>query len=159
MEQRPQENSPFANLIQVGVVVKDMDQAIERFSALGIGPFYSKMPPPNAKTLFRGKPFVTAERVKIMAAQLGNCEFELIQPLEGESPHREYLESKGEGIQHLAFAVDDLDRAVARLKAAESTVLLEGRRADGSGVTYLDLSAAGIIVELVKQPASQARSK
>jgi methylmalonyl-CoA/ethylmalonyl-CoA epimerase len=150
MSRRPQENSPFANLIQIGVVVKDMEQAIRRFSALGIGPFYSKMPPRSAKSLFRGKPFVSADRVKIMAAQLGNCELELIQPLEGESPHREYLESKGEGIQHIAFAVDDLDQAVGKLTANGSSVLLEGRRQDGSGVTYLDLSAAGVIVELVK---------
>jgi methylmalonyl-CoA/ethylmalonyl-CoA epimerase len=127
-----------------------MDQAIKRFSALGIGPFYSKTPPRTARSLFRGRPFVSADRVKIMAAQLGNSELELIQPLEGESPHREYLESKGEGIQHIAFAVDDLDKAVEKLKASGSDVLLEGRRVDGSGVTYLDLNAAGVIVELVK---------
>jgi methylmalonyl-CoA epimerase len=148
--QKPQERSPFANLIQIGVVVKDMDQAIKRFSALGIGPFYSKTPPRNAKSSFRGKPFVSAERVKIMAAMLGNSELELIQPLEGESPHKEYLDSKGEGIQHIAFAVDDLDQAVEKLTANDSEILLEGRRADGSGVTYLDLNAAGVIVELVK---------
>lgn len=150
MSQSTQGNSPFANLIQIGVVVKNMDQAIKRFSDLGIGPWYSKMPPRNAKSLYRGKPFVSADRVKIMAAQLGNSELELIQPLDGESPHKEYLDSKGEGIQHIAFAVDNLDEAVEKLKAEGSEVLLEGRRVDGSGVTYLDLNAAGVIVELVK---------
>lgn len=150
MSRSKQGKSPFANLIQIGVVVKDMDQAIKRFSALGIGPFYPKTPPRNAKSFFRGKPFVSADRVKIMAAQLGNSELELIQPLDGESPHKEYLDSKGEGIQHIAFAVDNLDEAVEKLKAEGSEVLLEGRRVDGTGVTYLDLDAAGVIVEMVK---------
>jgi methylmalonyl-CoA/ethylmalonyl-CoA epimerase len=150
MSDNRREKSPLANLIQIGVVVKDMDQAIKRFSALGIGPFYTKMPPSNAKSLFRGRPFVAAERVKIMAAQLGNTELELVQPLEGESSHREYLEAKGEGIQHLGFAVGDLDKAADKLTAGGSSVLMIGRRADGSGVTYLDLQASGVIVELIK---------
>ena len=150
MSNSPQEKSPFANLIQIGVVVKEMDQAIQSFSALGIGPFYTKMPPPNTKSLFRGKPFRAADRVKIMAAQLGNSELELVQPLEGESPHREYLEAKGEGIQHLGFAVDDLDKAVEKLTDGGSSVLMTGRRVDGTGVTYLDLNASGVIVELIK---------
>src|ERR1039457_1261956 len=99
MSQNQSVNSPFANLIQIGVVVNDLDASIKRFSDLGIGPWYPKNPPRNAKSTYRGKPFVSADRVKIMAARLGNCELELIQPLEGGSPHREYLESKGEGIQ------------------------------------------------------------
>ncbi len=150
MSSEATEKSPFANLIQIGIVVKDMDKAIERLSMLGIGPFYPKMPPPTARSLFRGKPFVAAERVNIKAAQMGNAELELIQPLTGESPHREYLEAKGEGIQHLAFAVDDLNKAVEKLTAKGSDIILEGRREDGGGVAYLDLNVGGIIVELVK---------
>ena len=150
MSNVPEEKSLFANLIQVGVVVKDIDKAIERLSILGIGPFYSKMPPANARSLFRGKPFVAGDRVKIRAAQMGNAELELIQPLDGESPHKEYLNEKGEGIQHLAFAVDDLNKAVETLTARGSTVLLKGDRGDGGGVAYIDLDVGGIIVELVK---------
>lgn len=156
MSQYPEEKSPFANLIQIGVVVKDMDKAIERLSLLGIGPFYSKMPPPTAKSLFRSKPFVAAERVKIKAAKMGNAELELIQPLEGESPHKEYLQAKGEGIQHIAFAVEDLSDAVEKLTAKGSSIILEGRRADGGGVAYMDLDVGGIIVELVKSHGNPA---
>jgi methylmalonyl-CoA/ethylmalonyl-CoA epimerase len=146
----PEQKTPFTNLLQIGVVVKDIEKTMENLSRLGIGPFYSKMPPRTAKSLYRGQPFVAADRVIIKATQLGNVELELIQPLEGGSPHREYLESKGEGIQHLAFAVDDLNDTVEKLTSEGSTILLEGRREDGSGVTYLDLGIAGIIVEMVK---------
>ena len=142
--------STFANLIQIGVVVKDMERTIERLAALGIGPFYAKMPPPGARSLYRGQPFEAAGSVNIKACQLGNVELELIQPLEKGSPHREYLEAKGEGIQHIAFAVENLARSVKTLTDKGSSVLLDGRKPDGGGIAYLDLDAAGIIVELVQ---------
>jgi methylmalonyl-CoA/ethylmalonyl-CoA epimerase len=149
MSQIPQE-SPFTNLIQIGVVVKDIDKAVERLSILGIGPFYPKMPPPGSRSLLRGKPFVAAERVNIKAARMGNVELELIQPLAGDSPHQEYLQAKGEGIQHLAFSVNDLDNTLKNLTDKGSSIILEGRRGDGGGVAYVDLDVGGIIVELVK---------
>jgi methylmalonyl-CoA/ethylmalonyl-CoA epimerase len=145
--------SPFADLIQIGVVVKDMEGTIERLATLGIGPFYVKMPPPGSRSLYRGQAFVAAESVKIKACRLGNTELELIQPLDKGSPHREYLEAKGEGIQHIAFAVEDLAGSVKDLTAKGSTVLLDGRKPDGGGVAYLDLNAGGIIVELVQHRA------
>lgn len=143
-----QEQSPFTRLIQIGVVVKDIDQAIERLSLLGIGPFYSKMPPPEATSLYRGQPFRAAGRVIIKASRMGNVELELIQPVEGGSPHKEYLDAKGEGIQHIAFHVDDLGNEVEKLTTQGCTMLLDGRR-EGGGIAYLDLNVGGIIVELI----------
>lgn len=150
MSQIPPEKSPFTNLIQIGMVVKDIDKTIERLAVLGIGPFYAKMPPPSARSLFRSQPFAAAGRVIIQATRMGNVELELIQPVQGDSPHREFLEAKGEGIQHVAFAVDDLDGAVNDLTAKGSSVILDGRRKDGGGVAYIDLDAAGLIVELIQ---------
>lgn len=140
--------STFARLTQIGVVVKDMDQAIERLTSLGIGPFYSKMPSPEARSLYRGQPFNANGRVILKAAQLGNVELELVQPVAGGSPHRDYLEEKGEGIQHIAFSVDNLGEEVEKLTGEGCTILLDGRRETG-GVAYLDLNVGGIIVELV----------
>jgi methylmalonyl-CoA/ethylmalonyl-CoA epimerase len=150
MDSNQAEKAPFANLFQIGVVVKDLDKTIERLKALGIGPFYSKTPPPTARSLFRGKPFIPVERVNIQAAMMGNAELELVQPLKGESPHKEYLDEKGEGIQHIAFRVDDLDKATEMLTSRGCTLLMKGDRGDGGGVAYIDLNAGGIIVELVK---------
>ena len=144
--------STFSRLIQIGVVVRDMDQAIERLALLGVGPFTPKMPPPDVKEEFRGKPFIPRESVNIKATQLGNVELELVQPLKGESPHKEYLEAKGEGIQHLAFAVNDLDKEVQKLTEKGCTVLIRSPRRDGGGIAYVDLNAGGIIVELVQRP-------
>jgi methylmalonyl-CoA/ethylmalonyl-CoA epimerase len=142
--------STFARLIHIGVVVRDMKTAIERLTTLGIGLFKPRILPPDARELYRGKPFIPSRRVVIQIAQIGNVELELIQPIDGESPHQEFLEQRGEGVQHLGFMVDSLDEDVKRLTAAGSSILLTSQFKDGEGVAYLDLDVAGLIVELVQ---------
>lgn len=154
MENRAIENPTFSNLVHIGMVVKDMEKAIERFTALGIGPFTPRILPAENRETYRGKPFNPAERVTIQITRIGNMELELIQPLDGPSPHREFLEAKGEGIQHLGFMVKDLEGAVKDLTAEGSEVLLTSAFPNGGGVAYLDLNAADLIVELV-QPGNR----
>jgi len=154
MESNATGKSTFTRLIQIGVVVRDMNKTIERLTALGIGPFKRRILPPDAREKYRGKPFDPSQRVAIQITQIGNMELELIQPIGGESPHQEFLEQKGEGVQHLAFVVDNLEEDVKRLTAKGSSVLLTSQFKGGGGVAYLDLDAAGLIVELV-QPGSR----
>jgi methylmalonyl-CoA/ethylmalonyl-CoA epimerase len=149
MEDNAAGKSTFTHVMHVGVVVRDMQKTIERLASLGIGPFKPFIFPPGAQEQFRGKLFIPSERVAIQMANIGNIELELIQPLEGESPHREFLEQKGEGIQHLGFRVTNLEEDVKRLSAEGSEILLKSQF-KGGGICYLDLDAAGIIVELVQ---------
>jgi catechol 2,3-dioxygenase-like lactoylglutathione lyase family enzyme len=133
-------------LTQVGVVVRNVDKAIERLSSLGIGPFESRLLPPDREEWYRGKP-MKAE-FKISMAKVGDVDLELIQPLSGDSPHKEFLETKGEGIQHVMFAVDDFDKEVARLTKKGASVLLRAKFPGGGGVAYLDLGVGNIVFEL-----------
>jgi len=142
--------STFTRLAHIGMVVRDMDKTIERLTALGIGPFKPRILPADARETYRGKPFQPAKRVTIQITRIGNMELELIQPIEGESPHQEFLDKKGEGIQHLGFMVDNLEEDVQRLTAEGSSILLTSQFKGGGGVAYLDLDAAGLIVELVQ---------
>ena len=146
--------STFTRLVHIGMVVRDMDKTIERLNALGIGPFKPRILPPDAKETYRGKPFIPSQRVTIQTTQIGNMELELIQPIDGESPHQEFLDEKGEGIQHLGFIVDNLEEDVNRLSAEGSSIMLTSEFKGGGGVAYLDLDAAGLIVELV-QPGNR----
>jgi methylmalonyl-CoA/ethylmalonyl-CoA epimerase len=139
--------SPFSNLLHVGIVVRNMDKAVERLESLGIGPFEAISLPPIGKRLFRGKPYVG--KVKGLIGKIGELEIELFQPVEGESPHKEFLDSKGEGIQHIAFAVDDIEKEVAKFTEQGVSILLSGRW-QGGGFAYLDLGVGGIIFELVQ---------
>jgi methylmalonyl-CoA/ethylmalonyl-CoA epimerase len=154
MESNASGKSTFTRLVHIGVVVRDMNRAIERLTALGIGPFKPRILPPDAQEKYRGKPFLPSQRVAIQITQIGNMELELIQPINGESPHQEFLDKKGEGIQHLGFMVDNLEEDVKRLTAEGSDILLTSQFAGGGGVAYLDLNAADLIVELV-QPGSR----
>jgi catechol 2,3-dioxygenase-like lactoylglutathione lyase family enzyme len=139
--------SPFSKLIQVGVVVKDLDRTVERLLALGIGPFTPMHIPPDAEQWFRGK--ALDAKFKISGAKLGEVVLELIQPVEGESPHQEFLDSKGEGIQHIAFAVDDLDREVAKFTRQGVSVLLSANLPKAR-VAYLDVGTGGLVFELIQ---------
>lgn len=140
----------FTRLHHIGLVVKDMDKTIERLKALGIGPFTPRILPPDAKETYRGKPFNPSQRVKIQITKIGDIELELIQPINGESPHQEFLSKKGEGIQHLGFMVENLEENVNNLTGEGSSILLTSEFKGGGGVAYLDLDAAGLIVELVQ---------
>ncbi len=143
-------NATFRRLAHIGLVVRDMNKTIERLTALGIGPFTPRILPPDAQETYRGKPFVPSQRVAIQITHIGDMELELIQPIDGASPHQEFLTQKGEGIQHLGFMVDNLQEDVQRLTAQGSTILLTSQFKGGGGVVYLDLAAAGLIVELVQ---------
>jgi len=149
MEENAAAESPFSKLIQVGVVVRDMDKAIKRLEYLGIGPFEPKILPPDSKEWFRDKPLNA--KLILNSTMMGEVELELIQPVEGESPHKEFLDSKGEGIQHIAFLTDDLNRQVDKLTKQGVSILLRAERPGGGGVAYLDLGVAGLIVELIQR--------
>jgi Glyoxalase/Bleomycin resistance protein/Dioxygenase superfamily len=140
--------SAFSELIQVGVVVKDVEKTIERLTSLGFGPFEPKIFPPDAKQWFRGEPMDA--KFKIFATRMGPVEFELIQPVEGKSPHREFLDRKGEGIQHLAFAVKDLAAEINQLTRKGSKVELKANLQDAD-VAYIDLNIGGLVVELIQK--------
>jgi methylmalonyl-CoA/ethylmalonyl-CoA epimerase len=140
--------SPFSKLVQVGVVVKDMDKTIAQLTSLGIGPFETRAIPPDAEEWFGDKRMDATFR--ICGAMVGGIDLELIQPLQGESPHQEFLDKKGEGIQHLAFSVDDVDSEVEALTKKGAKVQM---RADLSimKVAYVDLNTSGLVFELMQQ--------
>ena len=84
-------------------------------------------------------------------AQVGDVQLELIQPLEEKSVHGEFLDSKGKGIQHIMFSVEDFDKEIARLSEGGAIELLRAKLPGGPELAYLDLNVGGIIVELVQQ--------
>lgn len=149
MEKSTETKTQSWKILQVGVVVRDMDKAIKRLSSLGIGPFESRLLPPDREEWYRGQPHKA--EVKISMAQVGDVQLELIEPLEGKSVHGEYLESKGEGIQHVMFSVKDFDKETARLTKEGAVELLRAKLPGGPELAYLDLNVGGIIVELVQQ--------
>ena len=133
-------------LTQVGVVVKDVEKVVERLGELGIGPFEKRPLPPEREEYFREKRMYAEFDIRMTS--MGNVQLELIQPLEGDSPHKEFLEMKGEGIQHVMYQVDNLEETVKELTGKGVEVLLRAKFPRGGGVAYVDLGVSNIVIEL-----------
>lgn len=149
MDKIEPEKSPLSKVDHVGVVVRDMDKAIEYYQSLGIGPFKSR---PTAtftdKTMY-GKP--TDFKLKAAIAPMGQINLELIQPVEEAPVHEQFLETRGEGIHHIAFEVADIDKGTAKMVERGLEVILSLKRTTGGGASYFDSSkVGGAIIELVQ---------
>lgn len=135
----------------IGVVVKNLEEAVKYYQALGIGPFE----PSNLVHIDRriyGKP---APDVKLIAKgiALGPIGFELVQPVSGETPQKEFLESRGEGINHIAFIVDDIEEAISIMVEAGFKVVSSAKNEGGGGVAFFDTDkVGGVQIELEELP-------
>lgn len=132
---------------QIGIVVKDVDKAIEFYSSIfGWGPFHVREANMEGFT-YRGKK--GSCRLKIALAKSGPIEIELIQVLKGETPHTEFLRERGEGLQHLRFRVDDLDATLPELAKEGIYPVFHQRVAPGVAFAYINSDKiGGVMFEL-----------
>ncbi len=140
-------------ILQVGLVVRDSEASARRYwQEFGIGPwrFYTVDPSNTPGMTFRGKPVEHAFRAAV--AEVGNIQLELIEPLTGPSLYAEHLASHGEGLHHLAFAVDDYEQAREELTRRGYAELQHGRPYGVNDYSYFDTSRAlGFITELTSE--------
>jgi hypothetical protein len=146
-QNHPLENAPIS---QVGIVVRNADKVAAKFSALTGLP----IPAPiitdtyeKAHTEFRGSH--SNARAKLIIFNLGQMAVEFIEPLEGASTWREFLDQHGEGMHHIAFNVKNC--ALAEEQAARLGVpLVQKGDFTGGHYTYIDATGSfGAIVELL----------
>ena len=142
----------FSKVDQIGVVVRDMDKAVEYYQSLGIGPFEPLPKSDAVERKYFGKPIdPTSVKLKIQVAQMGPVQLELIQPIEGDSVFMDFLKTKGEGINHLAFWVDDIDKEEARLVEKGLPLLYRSRFRKGGGAAHFDTrKIGGFFIELIQ---------
>ena len=136
---------------QIGVVVENLDRVASFLeSSFGLGPFRVEEPEaPNVWDRGREKHI----KARLGFAMMGEVELELIQILEGDSVHLEFLREHGEGIHHLGFRVTDFEAKLARAKAMGFEVLQTGPV--GRFYAYLDTRPqSGLIFELIEDGVS-----
>ena len=89
---------------------------------------------------------------------VGESQIELVQPTRPDSPVGRFLERRGEGFHHVAFQVEDLEGALAELKANGVELIDESPRI-GAGGTLMAFvhpkGAFGVLTELVELPGTQ----
>ena len=96
------------------------------------------------------------EGMKIAFIPIGDTEFELLQPTDPNGALAKFLEKRGEGIQHVALRVDDVEKSLEELKAKGLRVIDEKPRpgAGGASIAFFHpKSTHGVLLEIC-QPAS-----
>jgi catechol 2,3-dioxygenase-like lactoylglutathione lyase family enzyme len=126
----------------LGVVVRDLDLALEKYRALGL-----ENGPPETHLMEGRKAALRGATVK-----LGPLALEIWQPLRGYTIQQAFLEEVGEGVNHVCFYVEDIARERARLAEKGIRVVWSAKNTVGEG-SYFDTRAfCNLALELV-QPA------
>lgn len=129
----------MANRIDhLGIAVRDLGASEALFETL-LG------------SVSQGREVVESEGVEVSFFQVGESRFELLAATGPESPIQKAIDKRGEGIHHVALAVDDIDAEVARLQAAGFQFVGAAPRpgAGGHRVAFVHpKSANGILIEL-----------
>jgi methylmalonyl-CoA/ethylmalonyl-CoA epimerase len=136
----------------VGVVVRNVDQAVKYFQGLGIGPFESS----NLVHINRridGKPAPGDAKVIARTTTMGPIGIELLQPISGKSTAQMWLESHGEGISHIAFIVDDIEEAKSTMVEAGFTIFTSMDNEGGGGTAFFsNEKVGGVVIEMEELP-------
>lgn len=103
---------------------------------------------------YEGAETVEAQKVTTAFFPVGESEVELLESTTADGPVAKYIEKKGPGIQHVAFRVDDIESALAELKAKGVRLIDETPRsgAGGAKIAFLHPKATGgVLVELCQR--------
>jgi methylmalonyl-CoA/ethylmalonyl-CoA epimerase len=125
----------------LGIAVPDLAQAIEAYRKLGF-------------TVEKTQE-VPTEKVRVAFLPVGESRLELLEPTDPSSTIARFLE-KRTGLHHVCLLVDDIEQALAELKAAGVPLIDQTPRvgAGGSRVAFLHpKAAAGVLLELKQKPA------
>ena len=134
---------------QIGFVVKDLKEAIERYGPM-FGPF-TEMEAADMEWRYRGKPETST--LKIAFGYSGEVEIELIEWVAGETPHKAFIEAGHEGLHHLRFIVDDLDGKVREAEALGYENIWSKRFGEGLAAAYLERPGDPLIIEFFENYA------
>lgn len=143
----------FKDVLQIAIVVRNLDEAVKKYyDEYGIGPWaiYDFNPKVVKNMIIRDKRVDYAMRIAL--CYIGKVQWELIEPKDEKSIYAEFLHTRGEGLHHVAFAVDDYDEAMKFFRN-KGLIILQGGTWHGLTYTYLttedDLK---FIAEIYKVP-------
>ena len=149
MSQKKQPKFVLPDISHIGVVTDDLDRTIGELKELyGLEPF-KVMEPGYTNTYLRGKPV----EFKLRSAfyRSGKIFLEVIFVEEGDTIYGEWLRSKGSGLHHLGYDVENLEEWISYYGSKGIAVSQRGER-PGVKWAYLDTSRhTGIIVELIER--------
>jgi len=106
--------------------------------------------------------YVEDQKVNVLVLYAGAQRIELVEPASPESPISNFLAKRGGGIHHLAWKVDDVAAAIARLEKDGVRMVDRAPRpgAHGTRIAFVHpKSTGGVLMELVEEPVSACRGR
>jgi methylmalonyl-CoA/ethylmalonyl-CoA epimerase len=101
-----------------------------------------------------GTETVAEQKVRVAFLPLGDTELELLESTTGDGPIARFIETKGQGIQHIAFKVENIEKALKELKEKGVRLIDEEPRygAGGAKIAFLHpKSTNGVLIELCQK--------
>ena len=124
----------------IGIAVKSLEEAVKVYqAAIGL--------------TLAGYDEVEEQGVKVAMLDIGESRIELVEPTRPDSPIEKFMARRGEGIHHIAVRVDNIEEALARLKA-DGVRLIDEKPRRGAHNTRIAFvhpaSTHGVLMELVE---------
>lgn len=125
----------------IGIAVSNLDEAVKLYKdVLGLE--------------LHGTEVVEEQKVKVAFFPVGDTEIELLESTSPDGPIARFIEAKGQGIQHIAFRVDDIEAALAEMREKGMRLIDEKPRygAGGAKIAFLHpKSTNGVLIELCER--------
>lgn len=126
----------------IGIAVKNLDESIKYYEdVLGLKCYQVEE--------------VIDQKVKTAFFMVGETKIELLESTSPEGPIGKFIEKKGEGVHHVAFAVDELQNSLDEIKEKGISLIDEKPRkgAEGLNIAFLHPKATkGVLTELCEHP-------
>jgi methylmalonyl-CoA epimerase len=125
----------------IGIAVKNLDEMIKWYEeTLGVKA--------------HGTEIVEDQKVKVAFLPIGDSELELLESTEADGPIAKFIEKNGEGIQHIALRVDNIEETLTELKAKEVRLIDQTPRygAGNGSIAFVHPKAThGVLLELCER--------
>ncbi len=122
----------------IGIAVKNLDETLSFYTdILGLE--------------FDGTETVEEQKVKVAFLPVGDTEIELLESTSEDGPIAKFIEKNGEGVQHIAFQVDNIEEAIAYMQEKGMKMIDEQPRygAGGASIAFVHpKSSHRVLVEL-----------
>lgn len=128
----------ISHIEHIGIAVKDLATAI---------PYYENVLGLKCYNIEE----VAEQKVKTAFFKVGDAKIELLEPTSPESTIAKFIEKKGEGVHHIAFAVDNVTNALGEVESKGVQLIDKAPRkgAEGLNIAFLHpKSTQGVLTEL-----------
>ncbi len=122
----------------IGIAVSNLDEAVKVYTeVLGLE--------------LAGTEIVEEQKVRVAFLPVGDTEVELLESTSPDGPIAKFIEKNGEGIQHIAFKVENIEEAIQAMKDKGLKMIDESPRygAGGAKIAFMHPKSTGrVLIEL-----------